>query len=27
MKVKGAQLPKVKVIKTYINGVKVYDKK
>jgi predicted amidohydrolase YtcJ len=27
MKVKGAQLSKVKVIKTYINGVKVYDKK
>ena len=27
MKVKGAELPKVKVIKTYINGVKVYDKK
>jgi len=27
MKVKGAELPKIKVIKTYINGVKVYDKK
>lgn len=27
MKVKGAELPTVKVIKTYINGVKVYDKK
>ena len=27
MKVKGAELPKVKVTSTYINGVKVYDKK
>ncbi|WPU94039.1 amidohydrolase [Mucilaginibacter sabulilitoris] len=27
MKAKGAELPKVKVIKTYINGIKVYDKK
>ncbi|WP_183565839.1 amidohydrolase [Mucilaginibacter sp. SP1R1] len=27
MKVKGAELSKVKVIKTYINGVNVYDKK
>lgn len=27
MKVKGAELPTVKVIQTYINGVKVYDKK
>jgi predicted amidohydrolase YtcJ len=27
MKVKGAELPTVKVTKTYINGVKVYDKK
>lgn len=27
MKAKGAELPKIKVIKTYINGVKVYDKK
>ncbi|SDE18075.1 hypothetical protein SAMN05216464_104247 [Mucilaginibacter pineti] len=27
MKAKGADLPNVKVIKTYINGVKVYDKK
>ncbi|MFA6086084.1 amidohydrolase [Mucilaginibacter sp.] len=27
MKVKGSELPNVKVIKTYINGVKVYEKK
>ena len=27
MKVKGAELPTVKVTQTYINGVKVYDKK
>ena len=27
MKIKGAQLPKVKVLKTYINGEKVYEKK
>jgi predicted amidohydrolase YtcJ len=27
MKAKGAELPTVKVMKTYINGVKVYDKK
>ncbi|MBB6108274.1 hypothetical protein SAMN05421821_102489 [Mucilaginibacter lappiensis] len=27
MKIKGAELPKVKVTSTYINGVKVYDKK
>ncbi|OOQ58527.1 amidohydrolase [Mucilaginibacter pedocola] len=27
MKVDGSQLPNVKVIKTYINGVKVYEKK
>ena len=27
MKANGAELPKIKVIKTYINGVKVYDKK
>ncbi|SDP85517.1 hypothetical protein SAMN05428975_3041 [Mucilaginibacter sp. OK268] len=27
MKVKGAELPKIKVTSTYINGVKVYDKK
>jgi predicted amidohydrolase YtcJ len=27
MKVKGNELPNVKVIKTYINGVKVYEKK
>jgi len=27
MKVKGAELPKIKVTNTYINGVKVYDKK
>ncbi|MGN8067670.1 amidohydrolase [Mucilaginibacter sp. 22184] len=27
MKIKGTELPKVKVTSTYINGVKVYDKK
>jgi predicted amidohydrolase YtcJ len=27
MKAKGAELPKIKVTSTYINGVKVYDKK
>jgi predicted amidohydrolase YtcJ len=27
MKVSGTQLPKVKVLKTYVNGEKVYDKK
>lgn len=27
MKVKGSELPKVKVLKTFVNGVKVYDKK
>ncbi len=27
MKIDGAQLPKVKVLKTYINGEKVYEKK
>jgi predicted amidohydrolase YtcJ len=27
MKVKGNELPNIKVIKTYINGVKVYEKK
>ena len=27
MKVKGSDLPNVKVLKTYINGVKVYEKK
>ncbi|MDN5285357.1 MAG: amidohydrolase [Mucilaginibacter sp.] len=27
MKANGSDLPKIKVIKTYINGVKVYDKK
>jgi predicted amidohydrolase YtcJ len=27
MKVKGSTLPNVKVLKTYINGVKVYEKK
>ncbi|QHS55438.1 amidohydrolase [Mucilaginibacter sp. 14171R-50] len=27
MKVKGSELPNVKVLKTYINGVKVYEKK
>jgi predicted amidohydrolase YtcJ len=27
MKIKGAELPKVKVLKTYINGEKVYEKK
>ncbi len=27
MKIKGAALPKVKVLKTYINGEKVYDRK
>ncbi|RYU86948.1 amidohydrolase [Mucilaginibacter terrigena] len=27
MKIKGSALPKVKVLKTYINGVKVYEKK
>lgn len=27
MKIKGSELPNVKVLKTYINGVKVYEKK
>ena len=27
MKIKGADLPKVKVLKTYVNGEKVYEKK
>jgi hypothetical protein len=27
MKIKGNQLPKVKVLKTYVNGEKVYEKK
>ncbi len=27
MKIGGAQLPKVKVLKTYVNGEKVYEKK
>jgi predicted amidohydrolase YtcJ len=27
MKIKGAELPHVKVLKTYINGEKVYEKK
>jgi predicted amidohydrolase YtcJ len=27
MKIKGAGLPNVKVLKTYINGEKVYEKK
>ncbi|WP_454803526.1 amidohydrolase [Mucilaginibacter phyllosphaerae] len=27
MKAKGSELPKIKVLKTYINGVKVYEKK
>ncbi len=27
MQIKGAQLPKVKVLKTYVNGEKVYEKK